>query len=251
MTERETHLDPDDGLFVPTDLREFDRQIIIRTPRATLQHFGTGPLDGYYGLVDASHFGDQDDISDPKNPDLAPDHVRIKPQGEDPVELTVNLETDVVADGRGNHPGDELASGLLEDTANLVADDRDTHGDAVENQQHIAAGWTWYLRGIGVLDNSTALTGADVARMMTLVKHSRGAVGSYDVDHDRDVAGYAAIAAACEVRAGVAEAGEVLPDDEQVRQCPVCELEHADWDDVADLDLVECGRCGSRVSDDE
>jgi len=112
------------------------------------------------------------------------------------------------------HSGDDLAAGLLEDTASLVADDRDTHGDAVENQQHIAAGWTWYLRGIGVFDENVALSGADVARMMTLVKHSRGAVGSYDVDHDRDVAGYAAIAAACEVRAGVAEAEEVLPDDD-------------------------------------
>jgi hypothetical protein len=105
--------------------------------------------------------------------------------------------------------GDALAATLLKDTAALVSQDRDTHGDAVENQSHIAAGWTWYLRGAGLLAADAELDGADVARMMTLVKHSRGAVGVYDVDHDRDVAGYAAIAAACEVAAGVADTADL------------------------------------------
>jgi len=94
--------------------------------------------------------------------------------------------------------GDEAAATVLHDTAELVDSDRDTHGDAVENQEHIAAGWTWYLRGQGVLDADEELTGGDVGRMMMLLKTSRTAVGSYDVDHDRDVAGYAGIAAACE-----------------------------------------------------
>jgi len=106
------------------------------------------------------------------------------------------------ADGDATHvggqTGDERARTVLKETARLVASDRDTHGDAVENQEHIARGWTWYLRGQGVLDADEELTGGDVGRMMALLKLSRTAVGDYDVDHDRDVAGYAGIAAACE-----------------------------------------------------
>jgi len=98
--------------------------------------------------------------------------------------------------------GDNAAATLLKDTANLVSDDRDTHGDAVENQEHIADGWTWYLRGQGILGAEEALTGGDVARMMELLKLSRACVGEYDIDHDRDVAGYASIAAACELQRG-------------------------------------------------
>jgi hypothetical protein len=96
---RETHIDPDRGLWIPTDLREFDRQIVFRTPCATIQHFGSTSLDGYYGAIDASHFGDPDDIMDPRNPSLAPDRVSIKPAGEDPVELAVDLNPDLLADG--------------------------------------------------------------------------------------------------------------------------------------------------------
>jgi len=98
--------------------------------------------------------------------------------------------------------GDDLAGLLLEDTHATVTDSRDTHGDAVENQEHIARGWTWYLRGQGVLDEGESLTGGDVGRMMAMLKMSRTAVGSYDVDHDRDIAGYAGIAAACEFARG-------------------------------------------------
>lgn len=105
--------------------------------------------------------------------------------------------------------GDTLASGLLSSTADLVSDDRDTHGDAVENQRHIAEAWAWYLRGHGYLKSDVEITGGDVARMMQLVKLSRGAVGEYDVDHDRDVAGYAGIAAACEVFDGNAPLEEI------------------------------------------
>lgn len=109
--------------------------------------------------------------------------------------------------------GDALAGGLLEDTAALVTQSRDSHGDAVENQAHIAEAWAWYLRGHGIIDADATITGADVARMMQLVKLSRGAVGEYDVDHDRDVAGYAGIAAACETVDGNADVEEVMPDD--------------------------------------
>lgn len=94
--------------------------------------------------------------------------------------------------------GDAVAHTVLDDVASLVNDKRDTHGDAVENQEHIADAWTWYLRGTGVLADGEQVTGADVSRMMVLLKMSRSAVGEHDIDHDRDIAGYAGIAAACE-----------------------------------------------------
>lgn len=96
--------------------------------------------------------------------------------------------------------GDELAGTFLEDVAALVNNDRDTHGDAVENQEHIAEFWTTYLRGLGVLDDGDELTGGDVASMMGLLKMSRMVVGEYAHDHLRDIAGYASIGASCEFR---------------------------------------------------
>lgn len=82
----EPHLD-DRGLWIPPHLREFTSQIVFRTPRATIQHFesGGGELDPYYGMIDESHFGDPDEMMDPKNPELAPNRVSIKPQGEEAV----------------------------------------------------------------------------------------------------------------------------------------------------------------------
>lgn len=106
--------------------------------------------------------------------------------------------------------GDELASSLLFDTADLISDDRDTHGDAVENQQHIAAGWTWYLRGKGALDADESIHGDDVAAMMAMLKMSRHAVGTHDMDHMRDIAGYAGIGGACLVARGAADADELV-----------------------------------------
>ncbi len=67
------------------------------------------------------------------------------------------------------------------------------------------------LRGQGIIDGA-AVDGADVARMMELLKLSRACVGEYDIDHDRDVAGYAGIAAACEVAAGTADADDLEAD---------------------------------------
>lgn len=105
--------------------------------------------------------------------------------------------------------GDELAASLLMDTADLIDDDRDTHGDAVDNQQHIADGWTWYLRGQGVLDGDESIHGDDVAAMMGLLKMSRHAVGTHDMDHMRDIAGYAGIGGACLVARGEAAPDEL------------------------------------------
>jgi len=102
-----------------------------------------------------------------------------------------------------------MASSLLADTADLIDDDRDTHGDAVENQQHIAQAWTWYLRGQGVLDTDEEIHGDDVACMMGLLKMSRHAVGGRDMDHMRDIAGYAGIGGACLVDRGEADVSQL------------------------------------------
>jgi hypothetical protein len=105
--------------------------------------------------------------------------------------------------------GDAMAASLLYDTGDLVDDDRDTHGDAVENQQHIARAWTWYLAGQGALEDDAAIHGDDVAAMMQLLKLSRHAVGGRDMDHLRDCAGYAAIGGACMVDRGAADLSEI------------------------------------------
>jgi hypothetical protein len=96
---RETHIDDERGLFIPEDLREFDSQIVFRTPRATIQHFGSQSVDAYYGMIYADQFGDPDEMRDPKNPELAPNREKIKPQGEEPVTLTVDVESEIRADG--------------------------------------------------------------------------------------------------------------------------------------------------------
>lgn len=118
----ETHIDEDRGLWIPPELREFDRQIIIRTPSGTVQHFGESPLGPYYGLVTDRDFGEVDELYDPKNPDLAPDHVRIKPEGEDAVELSVDLSPDIRADG-GTVVDDDLS------VQDAVFDALDRHSD--------------------------------------------------------------------------------------------------------------------------
>jgi len=94
--------------------------------------------------------------------------------------------------------GDQLAAMLACDTAATIAGDRDTHGDAVQNQEHIADAWTWYLTD--KLDGE--LDGADVCAMMNLLKMSRSVVGERDLDHYRDMAGYSAIAAGCLAKRG-------------------------------------------------
>lgn len=109
--------------------------------------------------------------------------------------------------------GDRLAGILIKDAHETVTADRDTHGDAVENMEHIGEAWTWYLRGMGLLEPDEMVTGADAARMMEMVKLSRTAVGTYDVDHDRDVCGYSGIAAACEVYRGTIDAADLTRED--------------------------------------
>jgi hypothetical protein len=117
---------------------------------------------------------------------------------------------DRTRDGGGGtmSDGDAAAAALLNDLATLIDGDRDSHGDAVHQQQTAGTAWTWYLAAHGKLQAGEDITGADVARMMALLKMSRAAIGEYDLDHDRDLADYGAIAAACE-----ADDGDADPDD--------------------------------------
>jgi len=101
--------------------------------------------------------------------------------------------------------GDNAAATLLADVADLVSESRDSHGDAVDQQATAADYWTIYLRSHGLLATDAEVAGSDVARMMALLKISRGGVGEYDLDHDRDLVGYGGIAGACAVREGDAE----------------------------------------------
>ncbi|WP_254271116.1 hypothetical protein [Haloarcula marina] len=95
---RKTHIG-DAGLYIPADLREFEGQVVFRTPRCTIQHFGSQALAAYYGLIDADDFGDVAEMPDPKNPDLAPNGLRITPQGGESVEFEVETEPEIRTDG--------------------------------------------------------------------------------------------------------------------------------------------------------
>jgi hypothetical protein len=105
--------------------------------------------------------------------------------------------------------GDQAAADCIADVATLVNGDRDSHGDAVDQQAAAAEAWSWYLRIHGYLGDGEAIAGSDVARMMDLLKISRGGVGEYDLEHDRDGVGYSGIAAACAVREGDADEAEL------------------------------------------
>lgn len=123
--------------------------------------------------------------------------------GDDSVEEADEEAVEAVS-GSVPESGDKTARMILERVGGLVDGDRDTHGDAVQNQEHIAEGWNWYLGGKFGID--AELDGGDVARMMQMLKTSRQCVGEYDFDHDIDSAGYDAIAAAVEAQNGEAEA---------------------------------------------
>jgi len=88
--EQTPHIDSEDGLWLPAEFRTFTGQIVFRTPRSTIQHRNnTGELDPYYGLIDETHFGPEDEIHQPSNPKLAPNQITIKQEGEEAVTFTL------------------------------------------------------------------------------------------------------------------------------------------------------------------
>lgn len=94
------HIDADRGLWIPAEVRDFEKQIVFRTPRSTLQHFGSTPLDPYYGMIDERSFGDPEDMRDAKNPELAPNQVSIKEQGDDAIVFEVKRVRDDLGEWR-------------------------------------------------------------------------------------------------------------------------------------------------------
>ncbi|NUC72601.1 hypothetical protein HTZ84_09810 [Haloterrigena sp. SYSU A558-1] len=94
----------------------------------------------------------------------------------------------------------QSAGNLASEVGSVIANRNGTHGDPVENHDHIADLWNAYL---GVRTGSQngservlrrPIRGDEVADMMILLKLSRKHVGGMDLDHYRDSIGYAAIA---------------------------------------------------------
>jgi len=79
--------------------------------------------------------------------------------------------------------GYELTSKEIADT---LGDRNGSHGDPIENHEHIAELWTAYLQ--------TDVSATDVAVCMMLLKLSRYKIGGHDRDHWLDAQGYADIA---------------------------------------------------------
>jgi nucleoside 2-deoxyribosyltransferase len=124
---------------------------------------------------------------------------------EDEPMCGVNHRTAQVGDDGMGRSGNELSQQALESVAKMVGSEKDSHGDAVENQEAIAKFWTAYLRMCGHLDLSEEITGGDVAMLMALLNAARNACGDTEADHFRDVAGYAGIGLACEHLRGNAD----------------------------------------------
>jgi len=91
---RELHIG-ENGLWIPPEIRGFEKQVVFRTPRATIQHFGSGDLEPYYGMIDATHFGQEDEMDSLQNPELLPNTVSIKEQGQPAKTFPVNTDPDV------------------------------------------------------------------------------------------------------------------------------------------------------------
>jgi hypothetical protein len=85
---------------------------------------------------------------------------------------------------------ERVAKDVPQDAAEILGK-RGTHGEAVENHRHIADMWSAYL-GI-------AISAAEVANMMVLMKQSRDYLGDVERDHSVDQCGYSGIAWACQV----------------------------------------------------
>lgn len=83
----------EDGVYIPERLRETDGQVVIRTPRTTIQHFSLPQLGPTYAMVRQDHFGPVESFDrgedSLRNPHLVPNRMSVKHEGEDPVILEV------------------------------------------------------------------------------------------------------------------------------------------------------------------
>lgn len=88
-----------------------------------------------------------------------------------------------------NNDNIKKAGELASEVGSILADRNGTHGDPVDNHNHIAALWTAYFGDV----LNRPIKGDEVADMMILLKLSRKRVGGMDLDHYQDAIGYAAI----------------------------------------------------------
>ena len=123
-TEQTPHLDRRDGLWVPPELRSFNRQIVFRTPRSTIVHFGSDDLEPYYGMIDESHFGTEEDLYHVQNPELVPDSLTIKKEGEEPVEF--RIEQVAIPDGGQSEAVTDAEDYLVREMAEPSQDGSET-----------------------------------------------------------------------------------------------------------------------------
>jgi hypothetical protein len=83
------------------------------------------------------------------------------------------------------------ATDIATKAAELIGGDREqTHGTKQENFANIARLWNAWFQMRGPVD----LTGADVAKLMALLKLARMESGNFNPDDAVDACGYAAIA---------------------------------------------------------
>jgi hypothetical protein len=94
-------------------------------------------------------------------------------------------------------PGTTVAASECERVAHIIKERSGTHGDAHANLEDIARRWSNYLNKVHQeLSEGTSvrLSAADVAYMMVEMKLSRATYGdNAELDHPRDIIGYAAI----------------------------------------------------------
>ncbi|CAB4124696.1 hypothetical protein UFOVP62_24 [uncultured Caudovirales phage] len=88
----------------------------------------------------------------------------------------------------------EDLSAVLATALDLVTKERaEQHGDAICQFEQIAAFWSVYLSGHGLLPYGD-IKAHHVAQMMVLMKVSRTVLGSFNQDNYTDQAGYSALA---------------------------------------------------------
>lgn len=96
--------------------------------------------------------------------------------------------------------GSKATVTIIHETADTIANRGETHGDAYKQQCVLANLWSAML--------GTPVSPAEAALMQLMIKVSRIVVGdANELDHYRDVIGYAGIAAMCAQRDGAVDGG--------------------------------------------